>query len=188
MFSLNTITTKVSLNDDQLLKLEEYGVTTIDAAFLEMVNQYPQVQPYEKIPLLDGPCFKWSDSFIDKCLLAMATDKMTQFDAQELIIWQFFVNFENYHSHSAKDTDANGAPVGCTNPNELFESFVVGQHGLILDGKDGGPLQYCQPPGYEVESEEIWSSLDKAFMSLYNCQPVNDCLVDDGMQEQPCTQ
>lgn len=161
-------------------------VDTIDAAVNDFGRIYENVTPFEVIPTLGGLCYKWSDEFIYNCLLAMATDKLTQFSEEELQAWYSFVNFENYHSTSARDTDANGTAIGCTIPNTLNESYVVAGDGTILNGLNNNKKELCQPPSYEIESEAAWKSLDEAFMSIYNCQEINNCNIDDTVDIQPC--
>ena len=167
--------------------IDARGIWTIDGAFLEFKSVYKERIPFQEIPMLDGPCFRWTDEFINNCLLAMGTDRMTQFSIDELEAWRYFVNFQNYHSTSARETDAHGTAIGCTNPNSDSKSFVVASDGTILDGSNGGLEELCQPAGYEIEGELIWSSLDKAFMSLYNCQPINQCRNEDVLEDvSPC--
>ena len=70
--------------------------------------------------------------------------------------------------------------------NDLNESFVVAGDGVVLDGTNGRGKEFCQPPGYEVELEQIWKSLDKAFMALFYCEEINNCNNDDSMAQRPC--
>lgn len=162
-------------------------IDTIDAAINEFVTLYKGIDPYIKIPILGGDCYQWSPVFIDNCLIAFATDRLTQFTEDELIAFYQFINFENYHSTSARDTDANGTSVGCTIPNSKNESFVVADDGDIQNGLDGNTKQLCQPPTYEVDTEGAWKSLDQAFMNLYNCLPIIDCNKNDSMENLPCS-
>ncbi len=176
-----------SISDEDATLIEERGIMTIDAAMIEFISLYPKTEPYETIPTLTGPCYAWSTEFIDKCLLAMSVDRTIQFSSDEQEAWNFFVNFENYHSHSARLNDANGTAIGCTNPDNMNKSYVVAGNYLPNDGLDGRPLELCQPPGYEVESEQIWKSLDKVFMDLYNCNEIDNCNRDDTYEDiSPC--
>ena len=155
--------------------IDERGIHTVDGAFIEFKAVYQERIPFSEIPMLDGPCYRWTDDFINNCLLAMATDRMIQFSTDELEAWRYFVNFENYHSTSALETSANGTAIGCTNPNSSNKSFVVAGDGTILNGLDGNPEELCKPPGYETEGEQVWKSLDSAFIALYNCREINTC-------------
>ena len=183
MIALNFINSRNLTHEDfppaVVDKINEKGIWTIDGAFEEFKELYKERIPYIEIPMLDGQCYRWSNTFIDNCLLAMATDRMVQFSTDELEAWRYFVNFENYHSTSARETDANGTAIGCTIPNHNNKSYVVAGDYAILNGLDGKIEEVCQQPGYEIEGEQIWHSLDKAFMSLYNCEPINQCTNSD---------
>ncbi len=149
-------------------KIEERGYASIDSAMVEYKEVFKERSPYVAIPMLDGMCYRWSDEFIDGIKLAMSTDRLTQFSNDELKAWRYFVNFENYHTNSARSTDANGTAIGCTNPDANNASYVVAGDGSKTN-------QLCQNPGYEIEGEQIWKSLDQAMMSLYNCEEINPC-------------
>lgn len=169
---------------DEDLELEILKITddfeSIDAAGIEFKDTLGQDIPYTKILKTYGVCYQWSDGFINNMLLAFATDRLDQFAEDELDAWYSFVSFEDYHSHSALDTDCNTLAVGCTIPDELFRSFVVCESGNITTTK-------CQDPRYDVQNEQIWASLDRAFMDLYNCIEIDDCGIDDTYgQNVPC--
>lgn len=169
------------LPDSLVEYIEELGITTIDGVFIEFKDMYKERIPYVEIPMLDGSCYQWSDIFIEGCLIAMSTDRLVQFSSDELEAWRYFVSFENYHSTSARDTDANGTAIGCTIPDSNNKSYVVAGDGTITN-------QYCQIPGYEIEGEQIWKSLDNAFMALYNCEEINSCTNSDIPEDiAPCT-
>jgi len=172
---------------DTLDRIDELGIWTVDGAFLEFSLLYQERTPYAEVPMLDGPCYRWGEPFINACLMAMATDRMIQMSTEEQAAWRYFVNFENYHSTSAKELNANGTAIGCTNPNTMNKSYVVAGDGQILDGTNGNVEELCQTPGYEIEGEQIWKSLDSAFMSLYNCQEINRCSNSDVITDvSPC--
>ncbi len=151
-----------------LEKIEERGYASIDSAFLEYKETFKERTPYVAIPMLDKMCYRWSEEFIDGIKIAMATDRLVQFSNDELKAWRYFINFENYHTSSARSTDANGTAIGCTNPNSSNASHVVAGDGSKTN-------ELCQNPGYEIEGEQIWKSLDQALMSLYNCEIINPC-------------
>lgn len=176
----------VEFTDADLDMIENTQIDSEDAAFIEFKNVYKERIPYQEIPMLDGPCYRWEDAFIDSILIAMTTDRLVQMSNDELEAWRYFVNFQNYHSTSARETDANGTAVGCTIPDSLSESFVVAGNGTIMNGIDG-LKELCQNPSYEVEGEQIWKSLDKAMMSLYNCEEINSCTNSDIPEDvSPC--
>jgi hypothetical protein len=184
---INSLDTTEELPQETIALINESGIWTIDGAFLEFKEIYEERIPYKEVPMLDGPCYKWDETFINYCLLAMSTDRMVQFSTDELTVWRYFVNFQNYHSTSARETNAYGTAIGCTNPNSKNESFVVAGDGTILDGTNGKRRELCQPPGYEIEGEQIWSSLDKVFMAIYNCQEINQCTNNDIIEDvSPC--
>jgi len=155
---------------------------SITAAMIEMQDIYGQRLPYAKILKTYGICYRWSKIFIDGVLLAMSTDRLDQFSEDELKAWYSFVMFQDYHSHSALDTDCNTVAVGCTIPNSEFKSFVVCEDGTITTTE-------CQYPRYDVMSEEIWKSLDRALLAVYNCEPIDDCgISDEWFQKYLCGQ
>ncbi len=169
------------LTEEQKEEIQVLGIYSIDAAALEFRSEFKQGEAYQMIPMLPGMCYRWRDQFIFNCLLAMSTDTMVQFTPLELEAWRFFVNFENYHSHSALDTDCHGLAIGCTNPDPVNKSFVVCGEGTITETP-------CQNPGFEIEGEEIWKSLDSYFMALYNCTPPNMCTSEYDWEDiSPCT-
>lgn len=169
--------------------LDLVETTSLDGALVELSGNYKDSAIYTVIPMIDGLCYQWNTIFIDDCLTAMATDRLNQFDSNELDAWYNFVNFQDYHTTSALTTDANGTAIGATNPNEENESYTVGENGLIYDGIQNSPgaKEFAQPPSYEVQNEDVWRSLDLAFMSLYNCEEINDCSNNDEYEETvPC--
>jgi len=105
----------------------------------------------------------------------MSTDKLIQFTETELEIWKYFVNFQDLHTHSALTSDSNSNIAGCTIPDSMNISYVVLESGEIISTK-------CQQPEYNVRNETAWKSLDEALMSIYNCEPINDCNVSTEMQ------
>jgi len=162
-------------------EMERLGLTSVDSYVRELKVVFQERIPYIQIPKIDGPCYKWNDEFIDNIMLAMATDRLDQMSEDELIAWRYFVNFQNYHTHSALDTDANGTSIGCTIPDSQNRSFVVAFDGTITTTR-------CQNPGYEIEGETIWKSLDKALMSTYNCEQIDSCIDDNQLIDvAPCS-
>jgi len=159
-------------NPDDFMHIKEFmhskDMSSIENAMVEMKDTYKERLPYTLIPTMAGNCYAWTDIFIYACLMAMSTDALIQFTQDELEAWLNFVNFENYHSHSALDTDANGTAIGCTIPNAERESWIVAEGGTIL-------TQKCQLPTFDVLNEQAWKSLDKAFMDLYRCGEIDDC-------------
>jgi len=141
---------------------------SIDDAYAEFGYVYQERLPYVLIPTLNGNCYRWNEIFIFGVRMAMSTDKLIQFTTDELEAWWNFVNFQNYHTHSALTTDCNGFSVGCTIPDEYNKSYSVCKDGKISDIE-------CQDPTFEVLNEDIWKSLDKLLMDLYNCNEVDDC-------------
>lgn len=153
---------------------------SLDAAAIEMKDIYGQRFPYIKILKIYGICYRWSSIFINGVLLAFATDRLDQMSEEELKAWYSFVMFQDYHSHSPLDTDCNTVAVGCTVPDSEFRSYVVCESGKITDVE-------CQYPRYDVMDEEVWASLDRAMMDLYNCIEIDDCGIDDMYNETiPC--
>ena len=163
-----------------LLLDSEQNPHTLNSAVLEMKDLFGEGTPYVKILKTYGICYKWDDAFIDGILLAFATDNIEQFSEEELIAWYSFIMFQDFHSHSALDTDCNTLAVGCTLPDEFFKSYVVCESGTITTTE-------CQSPTYDVQDEQVWASLDRAMMALYNCQPIDDCNINDDYEETvPC--
>ena len=185
---INSLNQEVEdLPDHVVDMINNLGIYTTDGVYTEFKEIYNERIPFSEIPMLDGPCYRWEESFIDYCLLAMSTDRMIQFSSDEIEAWRYFVNFENYHSTSARETDANGTAIGCTVPNSQNKSFVVGKDGVIFNGENGTIEELCQPPGYEIEGEQIWHSLDQVFMAIYNCKQINSCTNSDVTDDvSPC--
>ena len=160
---------------------EECNPQSINSAINEMQDLYGEEVPYTKILKTYGICYQWQEAFIAALLDAFATDNLEQFSEDELESWYSFVMFQDFHSHSALDSDCNTVAIGCTIPDDEFKSYVVCSSGKITD-------VLCQPPTYDVEEEQVWKSLDRAMMALYNCQLIDDCSTDDQVEETvPCT-
>ncbi len=171
------------MTDEEIIVLEERGIETIDAAMLEFDDTYREGEPYVLIPTLAGNCYYWNPLFIDAILVAYATDSLIQFSEDELRAFRNFINFENYHSTSARETDANGLAGGCTIPDKDNNSYVTTcENGVFLNVN--GEKVKCQPPSYEVINEDVWKSLDEAMIAMYNCEEINDCNKDDSYA--PC--
>ena len=163
------------MDDKKREEILRLGPSSIDSATIEFKSTFQERTPYISIQTLTGPCFKWEEEFIANILIAMSTDAMIQFTEEEVRSWNFFVNFQNYHTTSALDTSGNGLAIGCTIPDAFNKSFVVIESGVILNGLNGQALELCQPPGYEIEGELVWRSLDNVLMSLLNCTTPDDC-------------
>lgn len=154
---------------------------SLNSALNELQGIFEDNFPYEAIRKTYGICYKWSDLFIERMLKAFATDNLEQFSEEEIKAWYQFVMFQNYHSHSALESDGNGTAVGCTIPNSDFKSFVVLEDGTITTTE-------CQEPRYDVQDAHIWASLDRAMIALYNCEPIDSCNIDDNVvQTVPCS-
>ena len=161
-------------------KIYEFGLETIDGAVTEFKYTYKERTPFVTVPLITGPCTIWNPDFITLVQLAMSTDKLIDMNTDELDIWYNFVNFEDYHSTSAREEDANGTAVGCTIPDANNHSFVVGKDNVVT-------TELCQPPSYEVQNEVLWKSLDRVLMSIYECSDIEDCGRNDTMEDiSPC--
>ena len=159
----------------------EQDTQSLNSSIIEMSSIYEKEVPYVSIKKTYGICYIWSDIFIEGLLLAMASDNLEQFTDDELSAWYSLVMFQDYHSHSPLDTDCNTLAIGCTIPNENFKSFVVCENGTITNVE-------CQPPTYEVQDEEVWASLDRALIAMYNCEKIDNCNIDDTVEETvPCT-
>ncbi len=168
---------KVAENQELLVLsgFKNLDISSTDNALVEMTNTYKERLPYTVVPTLNGNCYAWTDIFIYSCLLAMATDALVQFTDDELNAWWSFVNFQDYHTHSATTDDVNGLAIGCTNPDVYNNSYVVAKNDIKIEGL------FCQKPIFEVQNEQAWKSLDKAFMDLYECREIDDCKRIKGM-------
>ena len=154
--------------------------SSINSAVNELQDTYQQTMPFTEIQKINGKCFLWSDLFIENVLFAFATDNLEQFSEEEKKAWFNFVAFQDYNSHSPLSTDCYTTAIGCTNPDERNNSFVVCSNGKPTTTK-------CQLPIGGVRREEIWASLDKAMMALYNCKEINKCGTDDTVEQLvPC--
>ncbi len=160
--------------------INERGIMTIDGAMIEFKDVFKEREPYIAVQTLAGLCYKWDETYINLLQVAMSTDSMENMTEDEKRAWYYFVNFQNYHSHSALVSDCNGTAIGCTIPDENNISYVVCANGDACTTR-------CQPPGYEVEGEDIWHSLDKVFMDLYNCIEIDDCERGENIEDiAPC--
>ena len=161
--------------DDEMLNiinLVTEDLESLEAAKIEMKEIYGQRLPYVRVLKIYGICYRWSDAFISGILLAMATDRLDQFSEDELDAWYDWVNFQDYHSHSMLDSDCNTVAIGCTVPDSNFKSFVVCENGTITEFE-------CQFPRYDMMDEQVWASLDRAMMDLYNCEEIDNCGIED---------
>ena len=167
-----------TLKEDILLVTED--LESLDASTIELKDLYNEAIPYIVINKLYGSCYYWEPIFINKMLTALATDRLDQFSEEELTVWYLFVNFQDYHSHSADELACNTLAVGCTIPNEEYKSFVVCENGTITE-------TLCIKPRFDVMDAQIWKSLDSAMIALYNCEEINDCgIIDEYEETVPC--
>lgn len=74
------------------------NIESLDTSIEYLQKVYDEKEPYEIIDTLNGKCYKWNDSFIQKCIQAMSTDALTQFTEEELNAWNSFVNSQDSYS------------------------------------------------------------------------------------------
>ena len=161
-------------------KMLEGNIMWIDAALEEMRDTFKERLPYVMVPTLGGNCYKWSPEFIYGVMVAFSTDALIQFTSEELAAFWHIVNFEEYHSHSAVQSNCNGLAIGCTVPDEFNRSYTVCKTGDITD-------KLCNDPLFNVINEEAWKSFDNLLMDLYWCRPIDDCGRNDGIFDiEPC--
>jgi len=176
--------------------INQRGIRTIDGSVLEFKAIFKSGDPYVPIPKLGGLCYKWSDQFIQNCLIAMATDSLGHFPPDELLAWRNFVEFQDRHSHSSQTSDAYGSAIGAS--RQLFGgySMVVVQDLYDYEEASKSPegwrktkitTQRAMQPEFGVLRETAWKSLDKLFMDILNCKPVDDCVEELSYEDiYPC--
>lgn len=69
--------------------------TNIGATVDELIGTFNESYLYMKARTLTGTCFVWSDTFIDKCRLAMSTDDMRSMGSHEVRAWDNFVSYQD---------------------------------------------------------------------------------------------
>lgn len=144
----------------------------------EMLKLFKEEFPYYYLDTIEGSCIIWDEDFINKLLVAMSTGSLVELSDIEKQIWYQYVEFQDALTHSAT-TDIVGA-IGCTNPNELGQSFVVTTNGITTT--------LCQNPQTTIQKERQSKSLDDYLMNLYNCETPNNCgiIVGDVTDISPC--
>jgi len=61
----------------------------------EMSTIFREVLPCMSIEKTTGICFRWNELFIEKCLIAMATDDIINMSEMEKEVWDYFVLFQD---------------------------------------------------------------------------------------------
>jgi len=145
----------------------ELETRSINAATREFQSIYKEGVPYQKIPTINGYCYRWDEDFIESIQYAMSTDSMAHFSEEESIAWWNFVNYQNHYSTAAKVGDCNNNEIGATNYDENMKSYVVCKNGITTI--------IAQPPLNDMLIVDAWKSLDKAMMNILNCIPVDNC-------------
>jgi len=146
----------------------ELAKWSVNEAIQELKDIYKESTPYTVVPLTTGKCYRWETDFINRMLYAFATDALAQFSQEELIAWWNFVNYQDHYSTSATTSDCNGLAIGATNYNSESKSYVV------CSGM-GITTILAQKPLDDMLSVDVWISLDKLFMNLLNCEPIENC-------------
>jgi len=160
-----------------------YGQTRnrLDVAGAELEVVYAENFPYAEIRTVDGINYIWTESFLDKCMIAFSTGSLKDMNAQELSIWYDYVAFSDEKSHSATSDMLGGTAIGCTVPNEDGISYVVNDEYIISSVE-------CNDPIEKYPRETVMKSLDQVFVDMTNCDPFNTDNTLDGELEDvsPC--
>jgi len=161
----------------------KYGKTTnrLDVSVAELEIVYAENFPYTEIRTTNGIKYIWTESFLNKCLIAFSTDSLAEMNAQELAIWYDYVAFSDEKSTSATTEMLNGDAIGCTNPDENGKSYAIYSDYSVssvecIDAIDNYPR------------ETIMKSLDTVFIDMLNCDPFNtdDTIVGELENVSPC--
>ena len=169
----------------ELLNSDEspYGHTRnrLDVAVAELEIVYAENFPYSEIRTVDGIKYIWTDSFLEKCLIAFSTGSLADMNTQELAIWYDYVAFSDEKSTSATSDMLGGTAIGCTVPNEDGISFAVDVNYIISSVE-------CNLPVENYPRETIMKSLDEVFVDMVNCDPFNtdDTIVGILEDVSPC--
>lgn len=96
---------------DELLYLMDNPCTilpnTIDATTSEMTKVFTEELPYRKIEKTYGFCYRWNPTFIQKCLIAKATDDFVGMSEAEREVWDFYVLWQDNNTLLYVDRSAS---------------------------------------------------------------------------------
>jgi hypothetical protein len=143
--------------------------TTIDRAMDELVPVYSDFRDRNVIKTMDAYFFKWDITLINKLRYLMSTDIQKDMSKEDEIVWNMLVYYEDTASTSADEGDCNGLAIGCTNPNNENESYVVRQDGVVMDGTNGLDKILCSNPVDQVQHKQEFKDLDKLLHDMVTC-------------------
>jgi hypothetical protein len=139
-----------------------------ETAVNEMKSVYQERLPYTTVVLLDGLCYLWSETFIDKAIIALSTDVLSDLTTAERKVLYAYIDWSNHNTHSA-DLNLYPTAIGCTVPDE-----VTGISYVVLEG-DIVTTDLCDEPLWDILKPELYKSLDTVFMNKIACLPYNTC-------------
>ncbi len=168
-----------NISDEKKILIELMGKATIDSALLEMKEQEQGISPYNAIRKIDGLCFDWNEDFLLKIIVALATDSLESFTANELQIWNNFVSFQERHSMSANSIDIKGTAIG-TNGTYIVAKDPEDRDGQRISSQGWIETivtkELAHMPEGGVEKAYIWKSLDRILVDLVNCKEPSKCI------------
>lgn len=138
----------------------------LDISAAELQDTYGSQVPWKIYPNTKGDVYIWTDSFIEKCQIAMTTDGLGTMSKMELEIWYNFIAYQEAMSTSAITTACGGNAIGCTIPDINGDSFVVCADGTIT-------TELCDQAAEWYEDQELYKSLDQVFINMLACLAYN---------------
>lgn len=152
--------------------------TSPDRTIPAMKNLFEERLPYLTADVMGGNTYIWYDTFITLCQEAFSTENTQDMSGEELREFNRYIDYMVATAHTVP-TGVTG--VGCTNPNDDGDSFVVLEDGTITTTK-------CDEPTNNAPQPEVSLSLDTIFCNIIKCLPYNDGGIKEGdlVDEAPC--
>ena len=151
--------------------------TSILVAVNEMTDLYQEYEQYVISYTIDGECVLIEQQFMDKVLVALDTNDLNQFTAEERETWYEFVGFEDAMSWSADEEDADNQATGATNEMPDGYGYVRTAIGITEER--------AIPPLTSYPNTKVASAIDRELMRLLDCDTTNACGILEGELYNP---
>lgn len=136
-------------------------LNSIDLSTYEMQEVYQEREPFTTSRQITGIEYFFNEIFMDKVRYAMSTDSLDRMNNYEYEVWEYLVKYQDEFSPSY-DSNLYPDAIGCTNPDENGDSFVVTNNGVTTN--------LCTIGTSELEAVDLAMALDKALMKILNCE------------------
>ena len=135
-------------------KIEEFGKTTLDAALVELREDFFPSIPYRFRGCSDVSCIQFNHSFIENLMIYFETDSLLNMPRGQRDFLANFIMYEDHYSTSALTTDNGGNVIGATSHQKVVAKDYTA---TSID---------AQPPRDDMKHPEIFKALDTVLMNI----------------------